>query len=297
MTSRCIMRASKIVDTSMLRYPVLVSPKYDGIRAWVNGYGELRSRNDKPIRNKHIQKMFGFPFLSELDGELICGDACAKDCMSYTDSIVMSRDKPADDCVYWIFDLQNELAGYAQRSIMLKALVKQANISNLKVVPQKLVKTEAELLAFEDYVLELGYEGVMVRSTNGFYKLGQSTLKEGWLLKLKRFEDSEALIIGVKELQHNQNERGADGKRTKHKAGMVAGDTLGAMICMDLRTRAEFDLGGGTSMTAAMRDELWALHLRGKLVNRIANYQFFPRGMKNDVPRFPTFKGLRKDLR
>lgn len=70
------MLAAIVTNREALRFPYLVSPKYDGIRCLIIG-GEVVSRNLKPIRNKHIQAALrGLP---DLDGELIVGNPKALD--------------------------------------------------------------------------------------------------------------------------------------------------------------------------------------------------------------------------
>src|SRR5690606_8348078 len=74
------------------------------------------------------------------------------------------------------------------------------------VVPHRLINNEAELLDYERVTVDAGFEGLILRDPNGPYKYGRSTAREGWMLKLKRFKDSEAEVIGVEEEMHNGNE-------------------------------------------------------------------------------------------
>jgi len=60
------------VPLEKIKYPILVSPKLDGIRA-MRVDGVLRSRSGKPIRNEHTQEVLDCPTLDGLDGELISG--------------------------------------------------------------------------------------------------------------------------------------------------------------------------------------------------------------------------------
>ena len=160
----------------------------------------------------------------------------------------------------------------------------------VKLLPQVINSTE-ELDAFEADCLRDGFEGVMLRSPSGRYKFGRSTLKEAILLKLKRFEDAEAQIIGFEELNHNMNESKTDlvgaSKRSSHKANKVAGNTLGAFSVMN---KAGVVFGIGTGMTAAQRLEFW--EGRDALLGKLVKYKFMPHGVK-DAPRHPVFLGFR----
>src|SRR5271157_1787110 len=198
------MLASPIEDMSKLKYPLYASIKYDGIRATMQN-GQLVSRTLKPIPNKNIQKMFAH--LPEgLDGELMFGDPAAKDVFQQTTSVVMSHDKQAAGVKFYAFDLFSDKP-FDYRNAQLCAAIMGANKRpNVEIVGQRWIHTEQELLAYEQEVLDLGYEGVIVRSMDAPYKQGRSTEKQGWLLKLKRFIDAEAEILGFYEEQENTNE-------------------------------------------------------------------------------------------
>lgn len=110
------------------------------------------------------------------------------------------------------------------------------------------------------------------------------------MLKLKRFEDSEAEVLGIEEEMHNANtaetnELGRT-KRSTAKAGLVGKGTMGALIVRDVKTGVEFNIGSG--FTAHDRTEAWK---PGELVK----YKFFPVGVK-DKPRHPVFLGRRSKL-
>ena len=66
------------VPLDKVNFPIYVSTKFDGVRAIVKD-GVVYSRSLKPIRNKHVQKLFGKPEYEGFDGELIVGDIYAKD--------------------------------------------------------------------------------------------------------------------------------------------------------------------------------------------------------------------------
>lgn len=274
-------------------YPAYASPKLDGIRCVIKD-GVALSRSLKPIPNKFIQEWVAKNgFLNGLDGELIVGNPCDQNVMQTTTSGVMSRDGEPD-FKYHVFDYWSAPSTKWEDRLrdILSAQEHGCLPSRCEVVPHVLVHNEEELLAYEKEVLAQGYEGVMLRSVDGFYKYGRSTLKEGYLLKLKRFADGEAEIIGVEELQHNHNQArvGELGQtvRSSEKAGLVGGNTLGALVVKDLETGVMFNIG--TGFTSALRDELWVK--RESLVGQIVKYKHFPTGVV-EAPRFPVFLGFR----
>lgn len=286
------MLASAIEDTSKLKFPVLASIKLDGIRATVQG-GRLLSRSLKEIPNKNVQRKFaGLP--EGLDGELIFGEPSHPDCYRHTTSIVMSDDKTAQDVKFYIFDVFLEHFDFEVRYRTAEEI---AGDYSLTFVPHTRIENEEQLLEFEARALEQGNEGIMVRSYDGPYKQGRSSVREGYLLKLKRFLDAEAEITGFYEEMENQNEAKTNAlgrtERSTAKAGKVGKGTLGGFKVRDIKTQVEFELGGG--FTQQMRKDYWADRLN--LVGKIARYKYFPTGSLSR-PRFPVWLGFRdkKDL-
>jgi DNA ligase-1 len=287
------MLAGTLDGLESLHFPILASPKLDGIRAIIDVTGQLMSRNGKLIQNKHVQAQFANMSVAGLDGELICGDPTAPDAFRKTSSAVMSQDG-LPDVTFHVFDVMekhDEGMRFEQRLKQAREMV-QCN-KGMKAVPHITIKTEDELLRYEEVCLSKGYEGVMVRDPDGPYKHGRSTLREGWLLKLKRFQDSEAIILGAFELNHNFNEKDASGKRTSHAAGKVAAGILGGFVARDVKSGVEFEIG--TGFTREQRQDWFLNAISGKLNGKVLTYKFFPSGSKNK-PRFPVFRGWRDDL-
>ena len=160
-----------------------------------------------------------------------------------------------------------------------------------KILPVE-IHTPAELAAYEEKCLAEGYEGVMVRTPDSPYKCGRSTEREGWLLKIKRFEDAEAVVLDCIEGLSNLNpaEKDAFGrtKRSSCKENKVGRDTLGAFLVRDLTTGIEFRLSGFDSATAA---SIWAN--RDAAIGRLVKFSHQPSGAK-EAPRFPKFIGFRE---
>lgn len=282
------MLSGTVTDPSALRYPVLVSPKLDGYRASVQG-GVVLSRNLKPIPNAHVQALFGGSRYEGLDGELIVGSATAPDAFRTTASGVTRREG-TPDVRFYVFDAVTRLAStpFTQRLDLARLLCTNAN---LILVDHMLVHNANDLAAAEEAALATGYEGVMVRDPRGPYKQGRSTEREGWLLKLKRFEDAEAEVLDYEERQHNANAATRDAlghvKRSAHKANKHGTGTLGALLVRGLNgpyRGAVFSVG--TGWTDAERAALWLE--RDCLPGRALKYKFFPLGSK-EAPRFPTF--------
>lgn len=290
------MLSATVEDVTELRYPLLASPKLDGIRALVLN-GVLVSRNLKPIVNDHVQGLFGWNELEGLDGELIMGDPCDPAAFRNTTSAVMSKDgKPA--VTFYVFDDYSVDGTFEERLASATTKVDQyGNDSVIKVIEHLDIEDADELGIIEGSWLESGYEGVMLRDPAGKYKQGRSTLREHGLMKLKRFCDAEAEIIGFEEQMHNSNEAKRDKlgrvERSNHKAGMVGKDTLGALRVRGINgdyAGVEFSVGSG--FDDSLRRKIWTTQQRN--LGKTIKFKYFPVGSK-DAPRFPVFLGFRED--
>ena len=82
-------------DLSVLHFPLLASPKLDGIRCLITEQGPM-SRSMKPIRNRYVQEVLSHPHLLGADGELIVGNATDPDVYRTSNSGVMSENGEPD---------------------------------------------------------------------------------------------------------------------------------------------------------------------------------------------------------
>ena len=275
---------AKDADLDKIRFPLLASAKLDGVRAYVKD-GIVYSRKNKPIPNAHVQKLFSH--LEHHDGELIVGSATSKTCYRDTMSGVMSR-SGEPNVFFHVFDHVECLEDrYAQRA----SRIRWKGLAGVKLVEQHPIKTGPDLYKLEQKMLDLGYEGLILRSPDAPYKLGRSTVNEGYLLKMKRFVDAEAVVIGFEERLHNGNEATVDEtgrtKRSSHKANKTGRGDLGALL---LRNSEGVEFSCGTGFTDSERGEIWANQAR--YLGQLAKYKYFPVGVK-DAPRHPVFLGWR----
>ena len=290
--------AAKIEDITL---PTFASFKLDGVRCNLQD-GNVLSRSLKEIPNVSIQERlreFAYSEGNYADGEITVGPPNDPKVYLNTVSAVMKKGgEPA--FVFRMFDnfLRPDIP-FEQRADYVKAIAEQANSSRfaqqgMEVVahPQALIHTYQGLLEFEEVALALGYEGLILRHPRGKYKYGRSTLKENGMVKLKRFVDAEAKIIGVEELMHNDNEAFENElghtARSTNSENLRPGGVLGALVVEDLDTGVTFKIG--TGYDGGMRAVLWAS--REGLPGKIVKYKHFPIGAKT-APRHPVFLGFR----
>lgn len=280
------MLAGTVESLKTIRYPVLCTPKIDGIRCLkVNGKVVTRMFNLFP--NNYVRNALEKVAFDGFDGEIIVKNKRFNE----VSSLVMSEDgKP--DFTYMVFDYCIEPSeGYVSR---MERLSKLPQITHIEYLLPVFINDEFELLGYETKCLQEGYEGVMLRSLYGPYKFGRSTLREGWLLKLKRFVDNEAVISEVYEKMSNQNEAEKDAfgntVRSSCLAGQVPADTLGGFKVKDLKTGVEFRIGTGKGLDNELRKEIW--NNKKDYIGKILKYKSQKSGEK-DAPRFPVFLGFR----
>lgn len=270
-------------ELEKLRWPVLASPKLDGIRAVVRD-GVVYSRSNKPIPNKWVQSKLSH--LEHYDGELIVGDPTSKSVYRDTTSYVMAHDKEDFDLRFYVFDhVKNMEEPYFMRQQLLVAK------KHATVHAQAIIQKLEYLHEYEEKCLELGYEGLILRDPNAPYKMGRSTVNEGFLLKLKRFSDFESVVIGFEERMENLNEARTNElgrtSRSSHKENKRGRGDLGALL---LRTAEGVEFACGTGFVDSERSEIWAN--RDRYLGRIAKIKSFDIGVK-DKPRHPVFLGWR----
>lgn len=291
------MLASAITPEQLndLKYPCILQPKFDGIRCCiVNGHILTRALKHLPnkwTRNCLREWIFSLKKLPYLiDGELTVNGSF-QDVQS-----AFMTEEGIPDFEYNMFDwaqTQSDLErGYSFRFEDSDDF----NGSTNKVNSITCISPE-DVLFQESMLLDKGYEGIIIRPVLGRYKFGRSTINEGNLLKLKRFEDAEARIIGFVEQEINNNPQELNGLgmsvRSSHQAGMIKGDMLGALRVIGINGQfkdIEFNIGSGFDNLD--RKNIWIN--QSEFLSQIVTYKYQRIGSK-DKPRQPIFKGLRKD--
>lgn len=290
-------------DLNLLRFPLIASPKIDGIRALITQDGPV-TRKLEPIPNRHINEMLrklpvGF------DGEITSGVMTDEKVWNRTQSAVMSFEGEPEFQFHVFDDFSDPDLPFEKRLNRIYERIRHCPHLYCTALAQDVINTVPDLLAYEQRQVDNGFEGVMVRDPQGPYKFGRSTTSQGILLKMKRWHDAEALIVDVKERMHNGNEIEIDAlgyaKRATKKEGKTGRGDLGAFICRaflndsgtgykrppcTFTTTVEFDLGSG--FTDADRMNLW----NEPPIGALAKFKY--QGLTPDnKPRFPIFLGFR----
>jgi DNA ligase-1 len=301
-------------DESKINFPCIIQPKIDGVRG-LNMEGVLTGRSLKQHKNRHTTKFFSHYLLQGLDGELtFCENPVAEDLCRKTSS-VLGTIEGTPRLKWWLFDyitVYSKILPYKVRYELLKekvALLKTQHpllSPHIELIPSFECVSLNDLLTFEEDFLELGYEGVIIRDPNGKHKQGRSTIREGGLLRIKRFIEEEAVVVGVVEGETNNNEAQKNelGQtfRTSHAENKTSNGMIGSLTCKVIKD--VFD--PQTKKLLFKRDTLITVS-PGKMTHEerahyfinqhlilgeVIKYKFFPKGIKS-LPRFPTFISFR----
>lgn len=291
-------------DLQTLAFPIIASPKLDGIRC-LKIDGKALTRSFLPIPNDYIREWVEANVPDGVDGEIVFANDWAADFNELSGAVRRKTGQPAFQfAIFDYFGAGTDLP-FEQRFSMLKDVLASVTGDghHVKVVPHVVVKGHAELAEIHDRHIAQRFEGTMLRSPSGRYKFGRSTTKEGVLLKMKPFIDEDAVVIGYEEEMENTNEATTNAlgrtERSTHASGMVGKGRVGKLLCRFLSDGTEFSVGSG--LTDAKKAELWAdrENLTGsngqKLIIKV-KHQPPPGGrLAGKKPRIPVFLGFREE--
>lgn len=281
-----------------MTYPKLASPKFNGVRGGVQN-GLLYARSLKLIPNLHVRRLYSNPLLNGVNGELVVGDFADEEVFVKSTSGVMGEDG-VPDVRFYGFDWYHPILSFKYRIQKLEEIVhryEEARTDGGLVVhiPHRTVHSDKEVEVFANEMLDLGYEGLVLRDPAAPYKKGRSTANEGGFLRFCPWLRSEAVILGVEEGMENKNESVVNElgykKKASHKENKVGIGAAGAMKVRDVKTNIVFNMPvPGVALGKDMWDTL------DRYVGKLAKYKFKPPVKKGGKPRFPQYEGLRSEL-
>jgi DNA ligase-1 len=236
-----------------------MSEKLDGVRAYWDG----RSFVSRLGNAFHVPDWFCAALPPQpLDGELWVG----RKQFQQTVSIVRRQDRSQHwkQVRFLVFDLPAVKAPFEERMERCRALLEAAHPPHAELHPHAVCTGTDALRAELARVEALGGEGLMLRQPRSDYVAGRSST----LLKVKSFRDEEALVIG-----HVPG------------AGRHAG-RLGALE-VQLANGTRFSIGTGFS-DAERRSP--------PPIGSVVTFRYQELSIAG-VPRFPSFVGLRPDVK
>lgn len=277
-----------------IKYPCLYSNKLDGIRCIFKD-GKMLTRSLKPITSDTLQKKFQWlkDWSKELniilDGEMYCHG------MEFSEISHFVRKSDAEipkDLKFHCFDIvlnEDYEENFTKR---LKRLGDEGWEDSMIIVNQNKIENEDELDNAFEKVLGEGYEGLILRSEEGPYKCGRSSVTEGYLLKVKPFVSFDAEIISVVERMENLNESKKNELGRSFKRN-TKDDKKGTGIAAVFKVMYE-GVEGGVTITGNedFRTEIW--ENKESYIGKMIEYKAMVIGMK-DFPRHANFMRFRED--
>jgi DNA ligase-1 len=189
--------------------PYLVSVKLDGIRILTHPVHGPCTRVFKDIPNDHIRATLYSDCPTYLDGEVMTyNDDGTQRTFNEIQGDVM-RKSGTPNFKFHVFDFFRTPDHEFQFRYdeLWRMEYAEEMPTCVHIVEHTKLTTMAAINAFAKQALLDGYEGAMLRSLDGKYKQGRSTLRQGWLVKIKFFSDAEGTVIGFDERTHNANEQ------------------------------------------------------------------------------------------
>ena len=173
----------------------LVSEKLDGVRGYWDG-NQLFTRQGKRIVSPEWFTRH-WP-ANAMDGELWMARGQFQPLLS-----CVTRHKPDEietsscwrQVSFKVFDLTNSAKTFTQRFERIKQLVVASPSPYLSFIKQQQITTIVALENTLSAVINKGGEGLMLHHANAFYTIGRNPA----VMKLKRYQDTEATIIGFSE--------------------------------------------------------------------------------------------------
>ncbi|HCG7230011.1 TPA: DNA ligase [Vibrio parahaemolyticus] len=166
------------------------SEKLDGIRAYWTGQ-HLVTRNGNRIYAPEwfTESLPNYP----LDGELWAG----RGNFHIVQQTVLDKtpiDSAWREIDFMVFDMPYSAGDYRKRYYNIQDLVFDIDEHHIKYVEHRAIQNEQHLFAQLDKISLSDGEGVMLRKVSSRYQAGRGSD----LLKLKRYADTEAQVVGYK---------------------------------------------------------------------------------------------------
>lgn len=206
-------------------FPVAVSQKLDGVRLLCRIVdGKLicvTYLNRKITHLKHIEReVFAFlsylPPYSTLDAELYCHGMNFREIVSAVKTWTKEH-KDVEKISYYIFDIHYEENPCIEKrqEVLTSAynlFIRDGYGQHLKVIPNYIANSHEEIVAYKNYFISQGYEGVVIKYCGQNFREGSKeynrsrykTGKSNLMYKLKDFIDEEGIVVGVESAKGNE---------------------------------------------------------------------------------------------
>jgi DNA ligase 1 len=230
-----------------------MSEKLDGVRAYWNGKEFLSKNGNKIYAPFWFTK--DFPDF-ELDGELWT----KREDFENIQNIVLDTTPSSEweEITYNIFEVPNTVGDFDKRLEKIKNFLDKKPNKFIQIIPQIICKNNAQLNDYLEKLVNQKAEGLILKNPKLEYFEGRSEN----ILKVKKFYDDEALVIGLNYSKTNEFKS----LKVKLKNGII------------------FNLGGGFSDIQRKNPPK---------IGDIVTFKYYDL-TKNSKPKFASFLRIRK---
>lgn len=300
-----------------ISYPKFASCKLDGIRCIFHPELGMVSRSLKPIPNKQLNEKFkdllaiakhlGVIFDGELYAHKLTFQEITRAVMTqdFNDEQTFKKlskdfDSPKEYIKHLIDSMQFVCFDVLMSDIpdllfheRLPAISRDYG-KHVISLQQRQVNNSTDVKKLFCKALDSGFEGLILRDPDSPYKFGRSTLKKGYMLKVKPFETFDAAIIGVEQatvvcedVKKKFNELGYSVTSRKKDDRVLIEKPSAFWVKYN-----DMELKVSLAMTDSEKEKVWKN--QDSYIGRMIEYKGMLVGSK-DVPRHPVFVRFRED--
>jgi len=289
----------KVEDMFINHSCLLASYKIDGIRCIFKD-GEMLSRALKQFPNNQLWTRFMDLAIFAKNRNILMDGELYSPSISFNElsGIIRQLDCPLpEDLTFNCFDIVEDNLFEMQfhnRIMLLDSL--GFNSKYFKTISQWSVFSPKEVEDLFENALANGFEGLILRDPNGYYKFGRGTVKEGLIYKLKPFVTFDAKIIGILQgtivdpnAEKTINELGYSRTSKLKEDRLPSGRASDFVVLYEGK-----ELKVSIAMTNEEKEEIWKN--KEKYIGKMIEYKGMKIGMKEDgLPRHPVFLRFRQD--
>ena len=284
------------IELTKIPYPQMASWKFDGIRCIFKD-GEMLTRSLKHVPNIKLHERFAH--LKKwsvdhdviLDGELWCRSVPFNE----LSGIVRQFDCQLPiDLYFYCFDIIRNNYYKEFFEIRVNRYSDLTQLNDFIPVHQWEVNDADAVESLFNQALDGGFEGLILRNPQGYYKCGRATVKENLMYKVKPFETFDAVVIGVvqstevnDDVEKKTNELGRSVTSKKQGDRHLINKASAFIVKYN-----GLDLKVTLAMTDDEKENVWIN--RDRFIGRMIEYKGMLVGSK-DLPRHPVFLRFRED--
>jgi DNA ligase-1 len=300
-TFKPLLAPNEQIDLKELNYPLLASTKLDGIRC-IFYKGQILSRSLKQIQNKQLRERFEelrkYTETSDciLDGEIYSSELTFQEITHFVMTQDLEDEQLPNSLKFYCFDRIGKLGQEEPFCLRLDSMEVIVSLFQDIAFPVEHIKVNSavEVESYFEKVLTEGYEGLILRNPESYYKYGRATVRENIIYKCKPFRTFDAKITGI--VQSTEVNEDAE-KKTNELGRSVTSKKIGERHTIEKASAFWVEYNNKPlKVTLAMSDlekiEVWKN--RESYIGKWIEYKGMLVGAK-DVPRHPVMIRYRTD--